>query len=90
MSKATSTVPTPDHNAQAKRCNPIIGEDREETLFNAGCVAQFLAGVHLSNAQFAQEIAGESMSFSPNELRGASIVCEVLAAAIWYELEGRQ
>lgn len=77
-------------NAIAARRNPIIGEDRNATLFNAGCVAEFLAATHRDAADYAFEHDGESTTYCANELRGMSLVCDGLAAAIWFELEGRQ
>lgn len=88
-----SASDSPSINAAAMLRNPIIGENREETLFNAGCVAEMLARLHsdLADAAFAGGVeAGTTEAWRSKETRGLSIICASLAAAIFFELEDRQ
>jgi hypothetical protein len=92
-----STAPTP-HSLQpdylASRRNPIIGDCRLDTLHNAACVASFLARLQIdrSDGLFLGETAGAASPdpLNANETRGLYFVTEALAAALWFELEGRQ
>lgn len=74
--------------------NPIIGDTCMETLHNAACVASFLARLQLDRSDglsLAEEGAGHPPdTLSANETRGLSFVTEALAAALWFEAEGRQ
>ncbi|WP_153162049.1 hypothetical protein [Zoogloea sp. 1C4] len=85
-------APTPDRPSRLR--NPIIGDTRADTLHQAACVASFLARYQLDRADglFLGETAG---GFNPdplnaNETRGLSLLTETLAAALWFEVEGRQ
>ncbi len=79
---------------KAANPNPIIGDSCADTLYQAACVAAFLARYQLDRADglFQGEMGG---AFRPdplnaNETRGLSLLTESLAAALWFELEGRQ
>lgn len=88
-----SQVSGVDLNDFASRRNPIIGPSRGDTLFQAACVASFLGRYHSDQADWKNhgeksEACGPD-SLSGNEERGLSLICESLAAALWFELEGR-
>ncbi len=78
----------------ASRRNPIIGDSREDTLYAAACVAAFLARQHSNQAEALtlEELRGVAgpCPFSAAETRGLAFVVDALAAALRFELEGRQ
>lgn len=78
----------------ASQRNPIIGDSRADTLHAAACVAAFLARQHSNQAEaLALEEArgiGSPGLFSADETRGLAFVVDALAAALRFELEGRQ
>ncbi|RTL34315.1 MAG: hypothetical protein EKK49_08830 [Rhodocyclaceae bacterium] len=82
--------------AKASDRNPIIGDSRVDTLHDAACVASFLARLQIdrSDSLFLGEStrAGTASPdpLNANETRGLYFVTEALAAALWFELEGRQ
>lgn len=75
----------------ASRRNPIIGDRPADTLHNAACVASFLARVQIDRADVLS-LAGVGVPdpLNANETRGLYFLTETLAAALWFELEGRQ
>lgn len=79
--------------SKASTRNPIIGDSRVDTLHNAACVASFLARLQIdrSDSLFIGETAGAASPdpLNANETRGLYFVTEALAAALWFELEGR-
>lgn len=84
-------MPTPDE--LASRCNPIIGYSPADTLHNAACVASFLTRMQLdrSDGLFQGETSGTAGpdSLTANETRGLYFITSALAAALWFEVEGR-
>lgn len=84
--------PTPDE--LASRCNPIIGYSSADTLHNAACVASFLTRLQLDQSEglFQEETSGAigPDSLAANETRGLYFITSALAAALWFEVEGRQ
>jgi len=81
--------------ALAEKLNPIIGFSAPDTLHNAACVASFLARLQFdrSEAFFLAEEHNPAWAPYPltgNETRGLGFVTEALAAALWFEAEGRQ
>lgn len=79
--------------AKASDRNPIIGDSHVDTLHNAACVASFLARLQIdrSDGLFLGENSGTASPdpLNANETRGLYFVTEALAAALWFELEGR-
>ncbi|MBS0372548.1 MAG: hypothetical protein JSS57_25510 [Proteobacteria bacterium] len=73
--------------------NPIVGDSRFDTLHNAACVASFLARLQIdrSDGLFLGETSGTASPdpLNANETRGLYFITEALAAALWFELEGR-
>lgn len=73
--------------------NPIIGNTCMETLHNAACVVSFLARLQLDRSDslsLAENGAGHTPdTLNANETRGLYFVTEALAAALWFEAEGR-
>lgn len=84
----------PTQEELASRRNPIIGDRPADTLHNAACVASFLARMQIDRADglFLGETAGAASPdpLNANETRGLYFLTETLAAALWFELEGRQ
>lgn len=74
--------------------NPIIGDTLEDTLYAAACVASFLARLQSdrSDALCLDRAGGSAApdSLDAEQTRGLYFVTETLAAALWFELEGRQ
>lgn len=80
-------------SAKTSDRNPIIGDSSVDTLHNAACVASFLARLQIdrSDSLFLGETASAESPdpLNANETRGLYFVTEALAAALWFELEGR-
>lgn len=78
----------------ASRRNPLIEDNQADTLYNAACVASFLARLQFdrSDALFAEETRGLAGPdpLNANETRGLGLITKALAAALWFEIEGRQ
>lgn len=78
----------------ASRRNPIIGDNRADTLHNAACVASFLARLQIDRSDWL--FLGETTdAYGPdplnaNETRGLYFLTEALVSALWFEVEGRQ
>lgn len=74
--------------------NPLIGCSRMDTLHNAACVASFLARLQLDRSDGL--FLGESITaagpdpLGARETRGLYFITEALAAALVFEVEGRQ
>ncbi len=87
------STPTKSPDELAGRGNPLIEDTREDTLFNAACVAAFLAKVQQdrSEALFAEEARSVSSPepLNASETRGLCLLTQTLAAALWFSLEGR-
>lgn len=81
-------------DAVARRRNPLIEDNQADTLYNVACVASFLARhqIDRSDALFMEEKGGVRGPDPLNaiESRGLGLITEALAAALWFELEGRQ
>ena len=89
------TAPKKTHpDAVASRLNPIIGWTKQDTLHGAACVAAFLARLQMDRADalfLGETTSGASPDpLTANETRGLGLIAEALAAALWFELEGRQ
>jgi hypothetical protein len=78
----------------ASRRNPLIEDNQADTLYNAACVASFLARLQFdrSDALFTEETRGLAGPdpLNANETRGLGLITKALAAALWFEIEGRQ
>lgn len=78
----------------AGRLNPIIGWSKQDTLHGAACVAALLARLQIDRADslFLGEITSGASpdALNANETRGLGLITEALAAALWFEVEGRQ
>ena len=74
----------------ASKLNPIIGWSAEDTLHNAACVASFLTRLQLDQADWKASPNGGPDPLSADETRGLCFLTEALAAALWFEVEGRQ
>lgn len=74
--------------------NPIIGNTCMETLHNAACAVSFLARLQLDRSDslsLAEEGGGHPTdTLSANETLGLYFITEALAAALWFEADGRQ
>lgn len=81
-------------NRQATGNNPIIGDTPGDTLHAAACAMSFIARVHADRADWSSAAeAGETSAPDPltsNESRGLGFLCEAIAAALWFEVEGRE
>ncbi len=82
-------------NRIATRRNPIIGETWEDTLHNAACGAAFVARYHRDNGEAKMDALAEKINPAPsdlaaNEAVGLGLLCGCIAAALAFELEGRQ
>lgn len=89
------TMPKEMHPDEvASRRNPIIGWSKQDTLHGAACVAAFLARLQMDRADalfLVETTSGASPDpLNANETRGLGLITEALAAALWFELEGRQ
>lgn len=86
-------TPTPMLDELASRCNPIIGYNPADTLHNAACVTSFLTRLQLDRSEglFQEETSGTAGpdSLTANETRGLYFITSALAAALWFEVEGR-
>lgn len=86
-------TPAPLPDELASRCNPIIGYSSADTLHNAACVASFIARLQLDRSEglFRGETscAAGPDSLTANETRGLYFITTTLAAALWFEVEGR-
>lgn len=87
------SAPTNTPDELASRWNPLIEANRTDTLFNAVCVASFLARLQLdrSDALFLEETRGCAGpdQLNADETRVLYLLTETLAAALRFELEGR-
>lgn len=81
------------NNRVAARNNAIIGDTASDTLHNAACALAFIASHHADHAvwSFLAETGNVSSTdqLTTNESRGLSLLCETIAAALWFEAEGR-
>lgn len=81
-------------NDLAAKRNPIIGDHRDDTLHRAACVVAFLGRYHADRADFkfldetSDSICGPD-NLSSNAEKGLAHICETVAAALWFEVEGR-
>ncbi len=73
--------------------NPIIGDIPVDTLHRAACAVAFIARHHTDLADWASLAETGDVSapdqLTANENRGLSLLCETIAAALWFEAEGR-
>lgn len=79
--------------ADPRKVNPIIGRNAQETMDTAAAAMSFLARMHSDLADW-QFIANNSEECGPelllsNEQRGLSVLCECIASALMFEVEGR-
>jgi len=80
-------------NRLASRHNPIIGDTPGDTLHAAACAVAFIARHHADRADWTflaetSDVQGPDLLTS-NESRGLGLLCEAIAAALWFEVEGR-
>jgi len=72
------------------KLNPIIGFSAKDTLHNAACVASFLTRLQLDQADWKDSSKFGPDPLSSDEARGLGFLTEALAAALWFEVEGRE
>lgn len=81
------------NNRIAARHNAIIGDTAGDTLHRAACAASFIARHHsyLADWAFLAETSDVSTpeQMTANEMLGLSLLCETIADALWFEVEGR-
>ncbi|MDD3325552.1 MAG: hypothetical protein PHW25_00520 [Zoogloea sp.] len=75
---------------QATLLNPIIGLSPTDTLVNAAYVASFLTRLQLDQADWKESSKFGPDPLSAEEARGLGFLTETLAAALWFEVQGRQ
>lgn len=80
-------------NRLASLQNPIIGDAWRDTLGHAACAVAFMARgeTELAEAALLAETTGSRCpeTLMSNEQRGKALLLDCIAAALWFELEGR-